>query len=65
LRNIVIKISLTNTIAIFQYILTAILKVVSINLQLTFLHFLYVDTSMKVLLDMVYFCKAHETKKKT
>ena len=49
LRNIIIKISLNNAIIVFQHILTAFLKVVSLNLPLTFLHFLNVAISMKVL----------------
>jgi len=36
----------------------------SLNLTLTFLHFFNVAISMKVFLDLVYFCKAHEKKKK-
>ena len=48
LRNIVIKISLTNANNIFQHILTAFLKVVSLNIPLTFLHFLNVTILMKV-----------------
>jgi len=43
------KINLINTITIFQHILTAVLKVVSLNLPLTFLYFLNVGISMKML----------------
>jgi len=38
-----------NAITIFQHVSTAFLKVVSLNLPLTFLHFSNVATSMKVL----------------
>jgi len=65
LRNIVIKSSLTNAINIFQHILPAFLKVVSLNLLLTFLHFLDVTIFHESALHLVYVCKAHETKKKT